>query len=1504
MAAGTSAPTPSSPTPGGSRPPSSGRFVEYDRYIESQLRRTRRQVKGIDLTAALMSLAAGSMLFFLAAALADHWLIPGGMGFTGRLICLLLYCVGALAFVCLKLAPLVLRRINPVYAAQTIERNRPGLKNSLVNFLLLRSGGEELPQRVYEAIEEQAATKLSAEHVETAVDRTPVIKLLTVLMVLVSVVALYRILSPKNPFTSFRRVIDPWADISAPTRVAISDVEPGDNDGYHDQHFNVTALISGLAAGESPLVHYSTSDGQVVDHHVRMTLPESGYRYTAELPADAAGLQQDLAYWITAGDAISPHYQIKVHTAPSIVVDSLEYKYPSYSEIAARSVPKHGNIHALEGTQVTIRATASHEIRSADLDFECDGRRDLPMKIDGRKASVTFRLALKEGTDQPEHESYQLRFTNLEGHENPKPIRYTIEVIRDLPPELAIVEPELKATEEFNLAAGASMPLVLTASDPDYKLDAVQLHARRGNEKLLDEPLLAEPRSGPFRRRFLFATRDLKLKPGETITLWAAADDNRQPKPNHVETPHYTVRITSPDGRQEPDQLADAKSNKQPGAEKPQNDGGGDKPERAPRRPGEQMQPNDQQQPGEPPGDGEKEQEQNPQKADRRNERSSRQQESGGKEQADKDEGQEERSQDKSQADKAAGQKSAEERSGQDEESSADQKSGGDKSSRGQQQGADGEGDQGKDAQQAPGGKGKSDRVDPEKDAGRAIDEINDFFNKKQQEKSQKDQPQPGKEQPEKQRPDKPQQQPDQKEKGGDRGEQSDKKQGADQQDQTSADQKQQGGGKAKSQGQQGQQGDEQQTGAGGEKKPSPGQKSGNEKAGQQQGDSQKKGDGQKQESGEKAGSSGPQKGQEPSRGAEKMSVGNESPQQEQPGSPTGGEEQGKQSKEGKGSEKGAEPGEKTAAKSQQGGDQAGQPNGEPAQKDGDHGAEGQGTEKNSGDKKGADKNGTDKGIEQGSPGEKMSQEKAGSQDRKGAEQNPSGEQNQSDNEKQPGPGEASGGEPSEEQQKTADGQNSGGGKAGQGDDKNKTPQQSGGSGNSGQEKQMKEGEKGEGTEAAKVGDQDPKDARGDKRPQPGKGGQTKGQGEPDKNSNGDQKDPNQDVDGGDPEGQDRGKGGAGKPGGNKDPVASPKGTNKQKDKQQTSDEKGRANTDEEGNSGSESDQQSDSKSDKSGDLSGGGGQGGGQRAKSPGKGSAGQTSDAEQGGGESEQTGKGPTGDKGGDQVKGDRRSGGASSGEKGTGSTKQQGGSKPGKGQGANAQPGEQNGQNQNGQEMNGQDQEGQRPPQQSSDGKSNGKQQASQPADQPGEESSQESPGGRPTPSDKGGHDLQGNNAGSNRSNPTGGGIPGTDSPEPPAAPSDMSEPGGEDPDLEYTRKATDLALNRLKDQLDKGQPDPELLEKLKWSRQDVEGFVRRWEQLKKAAKTPGPQGDAAREQLDETLRSLGLQPHGTTLSGGQKRDDQRRNLIESRRTAPPPEYAEQYREFSKGLSKGRK
>jgi len=112
-----------------------------------------------------------------------------------------------------------------------------------------------------------------------------------------------------------------------------------------------------------------------------------------------------------------------------------------------------------------------------------------------------------------------------------------------------------------------------------------------------------------------------------------------------------------------------------------------------------------------------------------------------------------------------------------------------------------------------------------------------------------------------------------------------------------------------------------------------------------------------------------------------------------------------------------------------------------------------------------------------------------------------------------------------------------------------------------------------------------------------------------------------------------------------------------------------------------------------------------------------------------------------------------------------------------------------------------------------------------------------------------------------------------------------------------------LNRLKDQLKKGEPDEALLEKLQWTKQDLERFVKRWEQMKAAAKQPGAQGQKAKSDLDEALKALGLRPRGTTVKAGQSRQDQTRGNRDSRRSEPPPEYEEQYRQFNINTSKGK-
>jgi collagen type III alpha len=116
------------------------------------------------------------------------------------------------------------------------------------------------------------------------------------------------------------------------------------------------------------------------------------------------------------------------------------------------------------------------------------------------------------------------------------------------------------------------------------------------------------------------------------------------------------------------------------------------------------------------------------------------------------------------------------------------------------------------------------------------------------------------------------------------------------------------------------------------------------------------------------------------------------------------------------------------------------------------------------------------------------------------------------------------------------------------------------------------------------------------------------------------------------------------------------------------------------------------------------------------------------------------------------------------------------------------------------------------------------------------------------------------------------------------------------LEYARKATEMALEKLKDQ--EHDPDPELLDKLGWSKEDLAEFLRSWEALQKSAKTT-PEGQ---RELDEALRSLGLRdPANRKRAGGTTSDDQRGLLDSGSRSSPPPKYRDQFDAFRKGASR---
>ncbi|MEO8498657.1 MAG: hypothetical protein ABI614_26650, partial [Planctomycetota bacterium] len=367
--------------------------MDAERFIEQQLAKTRFQVRVVDLASSLMALVAAILAYTFVLAVVDHWIMP--LAWWSRWLA----CLGLLGatgyYVAVVVVPLMLRQINPVYAARAIEEAEPTLKNSLINFLMFRNDRGSLHQLIFSAMQQRAAADLHRVPIDSAVDRSKVIHFGCVLAGVLTICAAYTILSPKDPLQSATRVLAPWADIERPTRVKISDVQPGDTTVFQGDAVSVSCSLAGQA--KSVTLFFSTTDGEIDEQPVEMKLAADGIRFEAKLPPGDSGLQQAVTYRIEAGDAVSPTYRIEVSPAPHITVQRLEYDFPSYTKRPKQTDERQGDIKALEGTRVTIRAKANQPIRSAfvELNDSQNKASRLPMEFREQEAWYTITLKLE-----------------------------------------------------------------------------------------------------------------------------------------------------------------------------------------------------------------------------------------------------------------------------------------------------------------------------------------------------------------------------------------------------------------------------------------------------------------------------------------------------------------------------------------------------------------------------------------------------------------------------------------------------------------------------------------------------------------------------------------------------------------------------------------------------------------------------------------------------------------------------------------------------------------------------------------------------------------------------------------------------------------------------------------------------------------------------------------------------------------------------------------------------
>jgi collagen type III alpha len=1381
----------SKPVPGG-RPPAhdrdpsqtgasaSAELVAYDRYIDSQLQTARRQVRSVDIAVSLVTLGAGTLGFFLLVAVFDHWILPGGLGGVGRWLALGVYLAAALAFVWHSLLPLCIRRINPVYAAAAIERSKPTLKNSLINFLLLRARPEGLSPVVFEAIEQHAATELAQVPVDATIDRSQLIKAGYIFLGLLLAAAVYKVVSPKDPFQTFGRIMAPWADIAPPTRVSIVAVRPGNSTVMRGQAAKISAEVHGLPRDQAVTLVYSTDDGQIVDRAVPMRVPTDGYHFEADLPEGKGGIQQDVQYRVVAGDATSNEFHLTVQAAPTIVVESVDYEYPGYTGMVGQTVDHQGDLKAIEGTRVTLHAVANQPIKSAVVDFDCNGTDDLRMTLDDRHASATITLALKADRASPEYSTYQLRFTNLDGRENPQPIRHQIEVTRDLAPEIQFLAPK---REEIDLPLNVPLACEISAHDPDFALVRVALVGQAGTAPMFERPLLEEskdgqPWQGQFHKKLTLTPKKLGLKVGDVLEYWAWAEDNKSPAANRTETARRRARIVAPTQTElSPDALA--KGDQGPDGQPEGNAGDDKQPGDEPDSPDAEDKTDDHADLSPPGSDKKRPQDQqgdNEEKSDPDHDRQPGKEQTTDKKQ---DPGAGEKDRKQGQQDSGSQGQAGEEKAGQDQ--SGQEGSQGGQSGKGQS----GKGKSGKEQS----GKGQSGKGHAGKDAAETA--------------------------------------------GSEQGQSGDSSDGGQEGTDQGGNQGQSGKSRSGKQGS-GKQG----SGKAGSAKPDPVAQDGSE-----DGEAFERILDRQNEEQDGTGGAQTNSGQSGSRGKDK------SPASQPP------EKSGSRSTDKKAGKTGDE---KSEGKETTGSDAS------------DHGT----TDKtNTGDKDAGGKRVEDKpgADDQTADGDKMPDGDKRPAPTAGDEKDsPDGSQDGTDG----AGGKSTSGKSSDDKDPMDDGTGGGDEKTKSGDGKSTTD--GGGQTKSGQQATGKQpgnkgaGDKGAGEKGAgekEAGDKGAGDKRsadehsGEKGPDEKKQGAGSGT-----QGKGDDKQPPESSGQGQPDGkagsekEEQGQPGAGQENGDdKQNSPSPQGENKPTGKNsprnQTGDKRTSKSSEPPAASGSE--KQSDSQGDESGDRSGGGKKGGGQKSQQAGAGNPGSQSEAEEGGDATED----PSGQESSDQP-GEKKEGGekkTDSEKSGDGKTSRTGPQKTGPGakQGSPAPP-----------------------PDPSS---------ATEPSDGKGSDK----PGTDLGP----GHSPSGKPGKAGSSDPEGpGNVSEREAAEPPPPAPEVADAAN----LDFSRKATELSIQRLRDQLNKGQIDQELLDRLQWTQADMERWVSRWESMFRRSQQQTVQGQAARTELDATLRSLGLKPHGIEISGHRK-DDLTHGMKEGIRTRPPAEYRDQVRQYTQGISR---
>ncbi len=408
------------------------------------------------------------------------------------------------------------------YFASMIELRSPSAKNRIINALQLGRTPQPAVARLIEAIVSQGAEAMDAIDA-SAVVGSPLLKRAAAGLGCVAAIGLlYAALSGPAMAASTMRVLLPFASISPFTYTTLKVTPDQPQRLLEGSPLTITAVASqrnGERGPDHATLQWSDAMGRSRRLEMK-TAADGSFSYT--FPA----VDASMSLIVLCGDAASAKLPITVDPRPRIDAMSVTYHLPAYTAAEDETIKDFdGHIQALAGTVANLTVKTNKDLQTLALSLK--GAAPLEMKAGVNTRTWSIALPITAAG------SYHLKMLDVQGYEVDAPATYTIALLRDEPPGIAITHPG----RDLSIPPEASITFEIAAQDR-YGLGPVRLLGKKVENaapKVLAE--WANDGAKPPRQVTLALTRSVKelgLQPGDHLQYWATAEDRN---PGTAEAP-------------------------------------------------------------------------------------------------------------------------------------------------------------------------------------------------------------------------------------------------------------------------------------------------------------------------------------------------------------------------------------------------------------------------------------------------------------------------------------------------------------------------------------------------------------------------------------------------------------------------------------------------------------------------------------------------------------------------------------------------------------------------------------------------------------------------------------------------------------------------------------------------------------------------------------------------------------------------------------------------------